>query len=79
MVRLHRLKLSWDKLTTIFGVALALLTLYLIIDLQSGFDLSNDYLPLPEYDTNTINGMQHQSSQNEKSGLTSGPSTNGFG
>lgn len=78
-MRLNRLKLTWNNITTAFGVAFVLLTLILIMDLQFGFNLSNDYLPLPEYDANTIKGMQYQSFQNEKSKLTSGPSTNRFG
>lgn len=75
MMRLHRLKLTRDNLTTAFAVTLVFLTLFLIMDLESGFNLSNDYLPLPEYDANTIKGMQ----QNKKSKLTSGSSKNSFG
>lgn len=79
MMRFHRLKLTRDNLTTAFGLVLVFVTLFLIMDLESGFNLSNDYLPLPEYDANTIKGMHHQSSQNQKSKLTSGPSKNRFG
>lgn len=72
MIRLNRLKLTRDNLTTAFGVALVLLTLFLIMDFKSDFYLSNDYLPLPEYGANTIKGMY----ENEKTKLTSVPATN---
>lgn len=79
MMRLHRLKLSRDNLTTALGVALTLLTLFLIMNLQFELSLSNDYLPLPEYDANAIKGMQHHFLQDEKSKFTSAPSKNRFG
>lgn len=78
-MRLHRLKLTRDNFTIAFGVALVFLTLLLILDLQSGLSLSNDYVPLSTYDANTIKGIQHQSVQNEKSELTLDPSQNRFG
>lgn len=47
---MNRNRFSRDEIAIGFGVLLTLITLFLIVDLQSGFNLTNDYLPLPDND-----------------------------
>lgn len=49
---MHRITISRDNFAIAFSVLLVLITLMLIIDLQSGYNLSCDYLTVPDSNLN---------------------------
>lgn len=63
---MNRFTYSRDHFAIAFGLFLVLITLLLVIDLQAGFNLSNDYLPLPEHDLNDIEQFNHDKELLEK-------------
>lgn len=45
---------SKDRYAIVFGTSLVVVTIFLIIDIQSGQKLSGSYLPIPESDSTVI-------------------------